>query len=58
VQVLLVAPKEEPAPQQEEAPTPPEPEPSPLRLSTTDSMAGFNDEWVDVQKNTFTRVSP
>ncbi|KAG7388852.1 hypothetical protein PHYPSEUDO_011686 [Phytophthora pseudosyringae] len=56
VQVLLVAPKEaaEPA-QEEEDRAEPEPEPEPLRASTADSMAGYNEEWVDVQKNTFTR---
>ncbi|KAF1793691.1 EF-Hand 1, calcium-binding site [Phytophthora cactorum] len=60
VQVLLVAPKE--AEEQENKETAEdrvepesEPAPSPLRNSTTDNMAGYNEEWVDVQKNTFTR---
>ncbi|KAK1929473.1 Alpha-actinin A [Phytophthora citrophthora] len=56
VQVLLVAPaeeEEENTQRQEEQE--PEEEPSPLRDSTTESMAGYNEEWVDVQKNTFTR---
>ncbi|KAG6977044.1 hypothetical protein JG688_00000742 [Phytophthora aleatoria] len=60
VQVLLVAPKEvEEQENKETAEDRVEPEsepaPSPLRNSTTDNMAGYNEEWVDVQKNTFTR---
>ncbi|ETL30452.1 hypothetical protein L916_16590, partial [Phytophthora nicotianae] len=62
VQALLVAPKEQEEEEQETKETAEdrvepesEPTPSPLRDSTTDSMAGYNEEWVDVQKNTFTR---
>ncbi|KAG1690892.1 hypothetical protein DVH05_011763 [Phytophthora capsici] len=55
VQVLLVAPTEEEEQTQEQEEPIVEPEPSPLRDSTTESMAGYNEEWVDVQKNTFTR---
>ncbi|KAL4157617.1 hypothetical protein PRNP1_006634 [Phytophthora ramorum] len=51
VQVLLVPPKDE-TPRESE---PEAEEEAVLRLSTADSMAGYNEEWVDVQKNTFTR---
>ncbi|KAE9001327.1 hypothetical protein PR002_g17945 [Phytophthora rubi] len=42
-------------PDREADPSPPLSPPRLSSSSATDSMAGYNEEWVDVQKNTFTR---
>lgn len=50
MQVLVLAETDD---EEEEAHDAPEPEQE--RSSLADSMAGYSEEWVDVQKNTFTR---